>query len=444
MKRDLTHALDECMALLGKGQATLEECLAHYPECASDLRPLLELALELQGLPRPSSSPAAFGAGKQRMLDALAEKRRQAASLNPFTRHVERIISLVADWLKERARPAVQTRTPAFRRALAGALALALFAIGGSVLLFWPGMSVAQMAALNQTSGAVEFLPAGSDTWRPVLASEQLEAGSQVRTGPRSAARLRFFDGSTTDLGARVEVAIIQMNARRDGGKTVILLRQTSGQTHSHVRRLPDQASRFEITTPAAVVTVHGTEFTTTVETDGTTSVAVAEGLVEVTAQGTTVLVSTGQQTTVQPGRPPSTPAMIPPAVPTPAPSPTITPTATTTAPSTPAPMAPFIPTSTPQPPGQTKTPLPPGQTKTPLPPGQTKTPLPPGQTKTPLPPGLTETPLPPGLTETPLPPGQTKTPQPPGQTKTPQPPGQTKTPQPPGQDKESKPKENS
>jgi len=416
MKRDLTHALDECLALLGEERATLEECLARYPEYASDLRPLLDLAREVQGLPQPTPSPAAFTTGKQRMLDALAEKHRPAASPIPCTRHVGRIIPIVTDWLKERDGLAVRTRAPAFRLALVGALALALFTIGGSFLMSWPGVSVAQMATLDQMSGAVEFLPAGSDTWRPVLAGEQLEAGSQIRTGPRSAARLRFFDGSTTDLGARVEVAIIQMNARRDGGKAVILLRQTSGQTRSHVRRLPDQASRFEIRTPAAVVTVRGTEFTTTVETDGTTSVAVAEGLVEVTAQETTVLVPAGQQTTVQPGRPPSTPARIPPARPMPAPSPTIIPTATTTA-TAPTLMAPFVPTSTPQPPGQTKTPLPPGLTKTPQPPGHTKTPQPPGQTKTP---------------------------QPPGQTKTPQPPGQDKNSQPPGQDKESKPKKKS
>jgi ferric-dicitrate binding protein FerR (iron transport regulator) len=426
MKRDLTHALDECLALLGEGRATLEECLARYPECASDLRPLLDLAREVQGLPQPTPSPAAFTTGKQRMLDALAEKHRQAASLTPFTRQPGRITSLVTDCLKERARLAVGTRTPAFRRALAGALALALFAIGGSVLLFWPGMSVAQMAALNQVSGAVEFLPAGSDTWRPVLASEQLEAGSQVRTGPRSAARLRFFDGSTTDLGAEAGLAVVQMNARRDGGKAIILLRQTSGQTHSHVRRLPDQASRFEIKTPAAVVAVRGTEFTTVVETDGTTSVAVAEGLVEVTAQEITVSVPAGQRTIVQPGRPPSTPAMIPPVRPMPAPSPMITPTATTTDPSASPPMAPLVPTNTLQPPGLTKTPQPPGQTKTPQPPG------------------LTKTPQPPGLTKTPQPPGQTKTPQPPGQTKTPQPPGQDKKPEPPGQDKKPKPKKKS
>jgi ferric-dicitrate binding protein FerR (iron transport regulator) len=404
MKRDLTYALDECLALLGKGQATLEECLARYPECASDLRPLLELALELQGLPQPNSSPVAFAAGKQRMLDALAEKHRRAASLTPSTRHVGRIISLVTGWLKERAGLAVRTHTPAFRRALAGALALALFAIGGSVLLFWPGMSVAQMATLDQVSGAVELMPAGSDTWQPASAGERLEAGSQVRTGPLSAAKLVFFDGSTTDLGAEAGLAVVQMNARRDGGKAVILLRQTSGQTRSHVRRLPDQASRFEIRTPAAVVTVRGTEFTTAIETDGTTSVAVAEGLVEVTARETTVAVPAGQRTVVQPQQPPSTPALVPPATPTPSSSRAITSTATATATCASRPPALPVPTSTPQPPGQDKKPQPPGQDKKPQPPGHTKTPQPPGHTKTPQPPAQDKKPESPGQDKKPKP----------------------------------------
>jgi hypothetical protein len=395
MKRDLTHALDECLALLREERATLEECLARYPECASGLRPLLELARELQDLPQPTPSPAAFTAGKQRMLDALVEKRDGLAA-----------------W----------KRTPAFRLALAGALALALFALGGSLLLSWPGVSVAQMATLDQARGAVELMPAGSDTWRPASSGEQLEAGSQIRTGPLSAAKLVFFDGSTTDLEAEVAVAVVQMNSRRDGGKAIILLRQTSGQTRSHVRRLPDQASRFEIRTPTAVVAVRGTEFTTTVETDGTTSVAVAEGLVEVTARETTVAVPAGQRTVVQPERPPSTPALVPPAAPTPSSSRAITSTATATATCASRPPALPVPNSTPQPPGLTKTPQPPGLTKTPQPPGLTKTPQPPGHTKTPQPPG------------------HTKTPQPPGHTKTPQPPGQDKKPEPPGQDKKPKP----
>ena len=89
MKRDLSAALDEALILLETGQTTLEECLDGNPEQAADLRPLLEVALELSGVPSPTSSPAALTAGKQRMLDALDEKKRlQTEASRPLLRHI--------------------------------------------------------------------------------------------------------------------------------------------------------------------------------------------------------------------------------------------------------------------------------------------------------------------------------------------------------------------
>ena len=406
MKRDLNHALDECLALLGEGQATLEECLALYPECASDLRPLLEIAFEIQRVPQPTPRPAAFAAGKQRMLKALDEKsRRQAALPTPLLRNA----GWVAGVLRGRKKPPAWNRPSAFQRALATALVLVLIATGGLFLLSQPQVGVVQTATLDRVKGTVELLPAGSDTWRPASPGERVETGSRVRTGPLAAATLVFFDGSTTDLEAEAEVAIVQMSSRREGDR-VIALRQTLGQTHSRVQPLPDRASRFEIETPTSVVAVRGTEFTTAVEADGTTRVAVVEGLVEVTAQEVTVSLRAGQETTVHPGRPPSTPTPQPHATPTPAP--TSTPTTIATGTSMGTPVTPRArPTGTPQPPDQTVTPQPPDQTVTPQPPDQTVTPQPPGQTKTPQPPGQTKTPQPPGQTKTPQPPGQEKTP---------------------------------
>jgi len=73
----LSDVLDECLTLL-RGGATIEECLARYPRHANDLRPLLEVALRINRLPQPSSSPTAFAAGKRRMLEALKLKGRQS------------------------------------------------------------------------------------------------------------------------------------------------------------------------------------------------------------------------------------------------------------------------------------------------------------------------------------------------------------------------------
>jgi hypothetical protein len=425
MRQNLSETLDQSLALLETGQATLAECLDRYPEYADDLLPLLETALEVRRLPKPTASPAALAAGRHRMLEALAEKEhRQAAFPNLLHRYASWLAVLFG---REEGLP-VQRRRFAAPLAVVAMLVLIVFAVAGLSLLPWPGKTVAQTATLTQVSGVVEVMAAGSDTWQPVSVGVQVETGDRIRTRSLSNATLAFFDGSTVGMGAVTEMAFVEMSSRRDGSNRVIALYQQLGQAHSRVQSLPDLASRFEIETPAADVVVRGTEFDTAVEPDGATSVAVVEGIVEVVAQGNTVAVEAGQEVAIEPGEPPPAPVQ-----------PTSTPTPTSPRPTEETPR--LAPSETPQPPGQTKTPQPPGQTKTPQPPGQTKTPQPPGQTKTPQPPGQTKTPQPPGQTKTPQPPGQTKTPQPPGQTKTPQPPGQDEKPKPPGGEKEKKDK---
>ena len=414
MKRSLENVLDECLSLLGEGEATLDECLDRYPGFARDLRPLLETALDVRSLPHPTSSSAAFAAGKRRMLEALAEKKgRRAASSRPFARRVERITAWLRDAIRGRARPVAWKRTPAVPLALASALALFVVAIGSFLLLQRPEDGVARSATLAQVGGAVELMVADSDVWRPASTGDTVETGSRVRTGPGSAATLVFFDGSTTDLEGETEVTLVQMSSESENGSDRwIALYQALGETYSRVRGPGDNASRFEIETPATVAVAHGTEFATTVDATGTTRVAVVDGLVMVTAQKTSVAVPAGRMTTVQPGQPPSAPTGVP--EPTPSPTATATPTPTPTAIPSPA-----------------DTPLP----ATLVPASQS-----PGEAQTPLPAQPVQTPPSPEQAPTPQASEPTKTHQPPGLTKTPQPPGQTKTPQPPGQDKKPKP----
>ena len=396
MKRNVNHALDECLALLGEGRATPEECLARYPEYARDLAPLLEVAIQVRSVSQPSLDPVAFAAGKRRMLETLAErKRRQAASVSSSSH--SRQTGWVATALRGGARLATRPSTLTSRLALAGAMMLALLAAGSLLLLSSPGTKmdgVARMATLERAEGVVDVLPPGSDTWLPASAGERVEVGSRIRTGPGSAAALVFFDSSSTELEAETEIAVIEMSYPR-GNDRVILLKQALGQTYSRVQQSPDHESRFEIETPTALVAVRGTEFSTAVEMDGTTHVAVTEGMVEVTAQEMTVVVLVGQKTTVHPGQVPGDPVSMPQA--TPVPEPTLTPTPTPTAKTILAPAATPSPKTTAQPAAPTHTPRPAGQdaspqtvdvTKTHQPPGLTKTPQPPGQTKTPQPPG--------------------------------------------------------
>ena len=435
-KQPLNDVLNECLTLLERDQVTLEECLARYPQQAADLRPLLEIAHEISRVARPTPSPAAFAAGKQRMLQALAEKKRRQPS--PLSRRRAWIAALFGE---REGKPTARRRAPAFQVALAAALALLLVS-GGLFLRSWLGTTVAWTATLEAMSGGVEVRPAGSETWLPASPAQRLELGDRIRTGPLSTARLVFFDDSTTDLEAETEITIAQMMSRRDGHGKVITLYQRLGRSHNYVQRLPDSASRFEIETPATVAVVRGTEFSIAVEANGATQVAVWKGFVEVTAREKTVQVQPGEMTSVRPNLPPSlsvrVPTRWPPEVflPTPKPSepalsgaegtpvstlqaksisgpsaqdeagrpqPTGTPMPEPTqTPKAPQKPEPAVPTATPVPP---PTPVPP--TLTPVPP--TPTPVPPTPTGTPAPPPTsvpqpTEI-LPPTPTETPAPP---------------------------------------
>ena len=344
MKRDVDSALDDCLALLRSGQATLGECLARYPDLVADLRPLLETAIEVSCVPLPSSSPADFAAGKHRMLQALAQKkRRQSVPPSPFSRYVGWIETLFG----KKERTTMQKRTLVFQFALATATLLVLLIAGGLLLQSWMETVVTQVATLADVSGVVEVLPAGGNAWQLAGPGRRLTTGDRIRTGDSSAVTLAFFDGSTTSLASKTELTVSQLSARRDGHDKVIVLHQWIGRTYNRVQRLLDPASRFEIETPTAVTAVRGTVFVVEVMPDGTTKVTVGEGFVEVIAQGTTVEVQPGQATVVQPDLPPA------PAVLAPTPLPPVAPQPVPTTDETPAPAGtkrPGEPTQTPAP----------------------------------------------------------------------------------------------
>jgi hypothetical protein len=401
MKRDRSEALDKSLTLLEAGSA-LEECLARYPEHSAELRPLLEVALQVRRVPSPTSRPAAKAAGKQRMLQALAERQqRQTTSSSLLPRAKEWIVALLE-------RIVLRARASAFPLAWAATAALILLALVGTFLLPWIGGSAPQAATLAQVVGTVEVMPAGSAAWRSASVGERVTEGDRLRTDAFSAATLAFFNQSTTALGTDTEIVVAQMRAQRAG--QVIVLYQARGQTYNQVQRMPDPASRFEIETPTAVATVCGTEFALTVDSDGATHVMVVEGVVDVTAQGSTVTVWAGQETTIQPH--PSPVPVHPTLVATPTPRLTPMPQATETLkpPQTPRPTLTSRPTGTPD---LTQTPRPveaPEATEIPEP---DETSEPSSSGKTPQPPGLTKTPQPPGQTKTPQPPGQTRAPEP-------------------------------
>ena len=93
MNPEFKQAVDECISQMRAG-ATLESCLAHYPQYAEDLRPLLRTAQELHTLAVPQERIESVQAGRQRLLNAYAKKAavRQPVSESSILRFIQRIL----------------------------------------------------------------------------------------------------------------------------------------------------------------------------------------------------------------------------------------------------------------------------------------------------------------------------------------------------------------
>lgn len=87
MTDPLLTALDNCLTALAHG-ASVESCLARYPDLADDLRPLLQAAQHAQSLPLSPPSRAAQQASRARFLT-------RAGDLRPAPRRLWPTVSLL-------------------------------------------------------------------------------------------------------------------------------------------------------------------------------------------------------------------------------------------------------------------------------------------------------------------------------------------------------------
>ena len=125
MRMSLNKALDKSLTLLIAEQASIEECLARYPEHAHNLRPFLVLASDVSRLPTPKASAASVSQGERRMLAALVEKNQRPQRISIYHRFARQIGNLLGG-----TRPVVQWRTTALQWAVPAALALVLVITG--------------------------------------------------------------------------------------------------------------------------------------------------------------------------------------------------------------------------------------------------------------------------------------------------------------------------
>jgi uncharacterized repeat protein (TIGR01451 family) len=182
------------------------------------------------------------------------------------------------------------------------------------------------LTLLSIGGGNVYVQKPGIAEWQKASEGMTLGIDYKVKTDIGSKARITFFEGSTIELEGDTIVEMSELGLA--GTTTTIKVKQEIGQTISHVQKLVDPASRYEIETTAAVAAVRGTIVFVGSYSNGNTVIGNLEGAVSVIAQGVEVILEENTHSTILPGSAPGEPE--PGATPTPTPTPTPSPTTST------------------------------------------------------------------------------------------------------------------
>ncbi len=144
---------------------------------------------------------------------------------------------------------------------------------------------------------------------RPARAGDRLQAvGDTIATGKKSTATLMVDIGiGFVLISEKTRLQVQALEVARSNGH-ITRLQVTQGQARLKLRRFTNPDSRLEITTPAGLSGVRGTEFGLSVQPSGKTAIATLSGAVASSAQGKEVKVAAGFQNFTLPGEPPSEP----------------------------------------------------------------------------------------------------------------------------------------
>lgn len=161
---------------------------------------------------------------------------------------------------------------------------------------------------IDQLSGQVNLIPYGESSREAKIGDRLSGVGDTLVTGTDASARLEVDQrtGYVT-IAENSQVQVQALSITSSGGR-ITELSVNAGQVRLRVRPLTNPGSRLEIHTPAGVSGVRGTDFGVTVQFDGQTGVATAEGSVATSAQGQTVAVVANTQSIIYPGEPPTPP----------------------------------------------------------------------------------------------------------------------------------------
>lgn len=177
-----------------------------------------------------------------------------------------------------------------------------LLAAAGALCLSSAHAQSTSKATALQVIGNVAVIKDASQYRTALFNGNQVSAGQMIVTGPDGYAKFQVTDGSTFEVFPDSQVSFKSTMSMGD------LLNVMIGKIKVWIQHAPGIPNPNNVTTPSALISVRGTIFIVDVkDAEGTTDVAVDEGIVDVRhllRGGPVVRLIQGQATTVDPRNP--------------------------------------------------------------------------------------------------------------------------------------------
>ncbi|MFT5470906.1 MAG: tetratricopeptide (TPR) repeat protein/outer membrane receptor protein involved in Fe transport [Verrucomicrobiales bacterium] len=167
-----------------------------------------------------------------------------------------------------------------------------------------PAPASTEVAALLSVAGTVEYLAKGTSKWVAAKVGQELLPGDTLRTGVNSRASIRTANRMRKRLLSSTTVLISK--GKSGGGGTISTPSQ--GSMYFQSREKPKN-KRF--TGPRVSGAILGTEFYLTVDEDGSTRLALLDGLVELENEHGKIQLGPDEEAIVLPNQPPTKRAVV-------------------------------------------------------------------------------------------------------------------------------------
>jgi dipeptidyl aminopeptidase/acylaminoacyl peptidase len=195
------------------------------------------------------------------------------------------------------------------RRKLALFILVGLLGIVAAILAAWyllrPGPQEA--ATLFAEQGEMTVQRGGAALSLQAPGTLEVGSGDRIRTSPTSRALLVLSPKTSAALESDCEVVLLHVPPA--GAESLApRLEVQKGKISLQVQEWPGVENRLEVLTPAATVTLTSGRCWVRVSGGGESVVEVSEGEAQVLAKDTTVEVSSGEYSSVMPGRAPAVP----------------------------------------------------------------------------------------------------------------------------------------